>query len=57
MDPEKENVQEASNVEAASQPDTALSQAITQEHRDYLMKRHGTAELHPVPSMDPQVKS
>ena len=26
---------------------------LTREHRDYLLKRHGTLELDPVPSADP----
>lgn len=35
-----------------SQPDTALD-GLTQEHRDYLMIRHGTVELDPLPTADP----
>lgn len=26
---------------------------LTQEHRDYLMQRHGTLDLDPLPSADP----
>ena len=32
--------------------DTVASR-ISKPHQDYLMQRHGTLELHPVPSMDP----
>ena len=51
---EKEEIQEANNnnVEAARQPELGLKPTITQEHHDYLMKRHGTTDLHPLPSMD-----
>ena len=34
-----------------SQDQQALKPQITQEHHDYLMQRHGTTELHPLPSM------
>ena len=30
-----------------------LKQVITQQHHDYLMQRHGTTDLQPLPSMDP----
>ena len=32
---------------------TGAAADLTQEHRDYLIKRHGTIELDPIPSDDP----
>ncbi|KAM0714061.1 hypothetical protein Q7P37_011025 [Cladosporium fusiforme] len=32
---------------------TGAAAALSQEHRDYLIQRHGTLELDPIPSMDP----
>lgn len=32
---------------------TGAASGITQEHRDYLLQRHGTLELDPIPSADP----
>lgn len=42
----------ADRVESGAQGDTALKPVITQEHHDYLMNRHGTTDLKPVPTMD-----
>lgn len=42
---------EPEKVESQDQKGQALKPQITQEHHDYLMKRHGTTELHPLPSM------
>lgn len=36
----------------ATYVDTVASR-ISKPHQDYLMQRHGTLELQPVPSMDP----
>jgi hypothetical protein len=30
-----------------------LADGISTEHRDYLISRHGTADLKPLPTMDP----
>lgn len=30
-----------------------VSSRISKEHQDFLMERHGTLELDPIPSMDP----
>ncbi|KAK6393397.1 hypothetical protein LTR65_002688 [Meristemomyces frigidus] len=32
---------------------TGAAAGISQEHRDYLLQRHGTLDLDPIPSMDP----
>lgn len=32
---------------------TGAAAGISQEHRDYLLKRHGTLDLEPLPSADP----
>ncbi|CZR55677.1 related to synaptic vesicle transporter SVOP and related transporters (major facilitator superfamily) [Phialocephala subalpina] len=37
----------------SSHLETGLIDGITAEHRDYLISRHGTADLNPLPTMDP----
>lgn len=34
---------------------TGAAAGLSQEHRDYLLQRHGTLELDPIPSADPAV--
>lgn len=43
------------DVETASEPGLLNEAAanITSEHRDYLIQRHGTVDLDPLPSADP----
>jgi len=46
------------DVENASLPPAFVEQhdgmpVLTEEHRDYLIKRHGTVDLDPLPSADP----
>ncbi|KAI9739774.1 MAG: hypothetical protein M1834_006494 [Cirrosporium novae-zelandiae] len=43
----EETIVSGSDIEDASTPDLSM------EHRDYLMKRHGTLDLDPMPSADP----
>jgi hypothetical protein len=33
--------------------ETITNESLTPEHRQYLIGRHGTADLEPLPSMDP----
>lgn len=44
-------------VKASSQDNThlenGLTEKLTPEHREYLIARHGTVDLNPLPSMDP----
>lgn len=45
--PDEELGQKATYIPAGAASD------LSQEHRDYLIKRHGTIELDPIPSDDP----
>ena len=40
-------------LESQEHGENALKPQITKDHHDYLLQRHGTADLHPLPSMDP----
>lgn len=40
-------------VESAADPTAAESERLSKPHRDYLMERHGTLNLDPIPAMDP----
>ncbi|KAI6884632.1 MFS general substrate transporter [Hortaea werneckii] len=49
-------VQSAHDIELgprATQLNTGSAAGISQEHRDYLLQRHGTLDLDPLPSEDP----
>jgi len=49
-------LQNASDLELgprATYINTGEAAGISQEHRDYLIQRHGTVDLHPLPSSDP----
>ena len=49
----QEKGDEISHVESGTQANgSVLKPTLTQEHQDYLMRRHGTTDLHPIPSMD-----
>ena len=48
-------IEQLRNVESGGQADAPLKPTMTEEHREYLINRHGTTDLLPVPSMDPQV--
>jgi hypothetical protein len=52
----KDTMEESGDVELgprATYIDTSELASLSQEHRDYLQRRHGTLDLHPIPSMDP----
>lgn len=40
-------------VEDGAHLETGNPGNMSNEHRDYLIKRHGTADLDPLPTMDP----
>lgn len=53
--PAKEDVDFVESTEAGIPSTYAdiVSSHLSKAHRDYLMERHGTLELDPIPSMDP----
>lgn len=53
--PAKEDVDFVESTEAGIPSTYAdiVSSELSKAHRDYLMERHGTLELDPIPSMDP----
>lgn len=44
---------EGVDVKAHASYADAVAARISEQHRDYLLQRHGTLDLDPVPSMDP----
>lgn len=45
-------VEEAAKI-GSEQLENALGEGLNAEHREYLLKRHGTVDLLPLPSMSP----
>jgi hypothetical protein len=41
------------DIEAAARRTQTIQPELSDEHRDYLIQRHGTHELEPIPTMDP----
>jgi hypothetical protein len=45
--------EKADTFDQSNHVENITNQTLTSEHRDYLIERHGTVDLEPMPSMDP----